>query len=91
LASKLTELRITVNKLSLLLSNLPFTLTKLPKIPFVRIFAEDFHHIAQSFSWSVIMIIGSFDISRWSNFGVRQSNIGARRRNFGVRWCNIGA
>jgi hypothetical protein len=80
-----------VNKLPLVLLVLPFTLTKLPKIPFVRIFLDDFHHVAQSFFWSVIMIIGSFDIARWSNFGVRQSNFGARRRNFDIRWRNIGA
>jgi hypothetical protein len=77
-----------VNKLPLVLS-VAFHI-KLPKIPFVRIFVDDFHYVAQYFSWSVIMIIGSFDIARWSDFGVRHSNFGVRRRNFGVRWRNIG-
>jgi hypothetical protein len=34
----LTELLITVNKLSIVLLILPITLIKLPKIPFVRIY-----------------------------------------------------
>jgi hypothetical protein len=49
-----------LNKLHVIHSILPFTLIKLPTIPSVRIFLDDFYHVAQS----------------WSNFGVRQSNFG---------------
>jgi hypothetical protein len=58
-----------MNKLHVILLILPCTLNKLPTIPFVRMFVDDFHRVAQSFSWSVIiMIIGSF--AGWNNFSV---------------------
>jgi hypothetical protein len=57
LAYNLTELLYCVNKLPAVLSILHSTLIKLPTICFVGIFVDNFHHVLQSFSLIVMIIV----------------------------------